>query len=471
MSSSEQPPSNESRSEPPSRGWQGRVAYHGHPGADFAYRPLEIIVRGDDAKEFVQERFETADLEEDDIDEEYVRLKILQEGVDVLELIQDLQDAGFDAEPNYVMFAHCGCGCGCVHPAFVCGNPLYGSPLYGSPLYGSPLYGSPLYASARPRVNPLYASSLFAGDYRATGVQRSSAEPANGPAGGVAARGAGGQAPSDNAKVIILDTGFPVDQHVPADPDWPLAFMGLPNLGNDRDAVDEDGDLELDAAGGHGTFIAGIIHRLAPCDGFELGAVMHPAGDVDQFTLGKRINKIRQQGIRSVMPDAQTLLNLSFGGYAPSMPYLAKRIKQFQRQTKAVVVASAGNDGTCRPIFPAALPGVISVGAIGPDGPAPFSNFGPWVRACAPGVAIYSTFVAFDGPELDVGGKDPDEFDGWARWSGTSFAAPIVVAALAREIERTGGTALEAVARIIDAPELLRIRNLGTVINLAPPTD
>ena len=57
-----------------------------------------------------------------------------------------------------------------------------------------------------------------------------------------------------------------------------------------------------------------------------------------------------------------------------------------------VVVASAGNDGVCRPAYPAAFDGVVSVAALGPDGPAPFSNWGSWVRACAPGVDVASTF-------------------------------------------------------------------------------
>jgi len=132
-----------------------------------------------------------------------------------------------------------------------------------------------------------------------------------------------------------------------------------------------------------------------------------------------------------------------------------------------IVVASAGNDGICRPSLPAALPDVISVAALGPNGPARFSNYGPWVRACAPGVDIVSRFFTkFDGNEVALpGGTDPDKFASWARWSGTSFAGPIVVAALARELQ-LGLTTLEAVERVIDAPGLLRIPDFGTVVNL-----
>ena len=48
-----------------------------------------------------------------------------------------------------------------------------------------------------------------------------------------------------------------------------------------------------------------------------------------------------------------------------------------------VVVASAGNETSARPQYPAALPNVVSVGALGPTGRAWFSNYGPWVDACA----------------------------------------------------------------------------------------
>ena len=57
----------------------------------------------------------------------------------------------------------------------------------------------------------------------------------------------------------------------------------------------------------------------------------------------------------------------------------------------ATIVASAGNDSTCRPTFPACLPGVVSVGSVEPHGRAHYSNFGPWVRACAPGTTARTT--------------------------------------------------------------------------------
>ena len=85
------------------------------------------------------------------------------------------------------------------------------------------------------------------------------------------------------------------------------------------------------------------------------------------------------------------------------------------------------------------------------------------------GVDLVSTFFqGFSGAETPVppGQPDPDDFVGWARWSGTSFSAPIVAGALAQLMLTTGITGTEAVARLIDHPSLLRLADLGTVVNV-----
>jgi subtilisin family serine protease len=142
-------------------------------------------------------------------------------------------------------------------------------------------------------------------------------------------------------------------------------------------------------------------------------------------------------------------------------------------QLGVVVVVSAGNDATNRPIYPASFAPyagglvastpvtevpLVAVGALNPDGTAAlFSNDGPWVRAWRPGAAIVSTLPTnFDGGQQASsrvpGGEevrstiDPDNFSsGFAVWSGTSFAAPILAGDLAQRLFDSGGTRTYAV--------------------------
>jgi subtilisin family serine protease len=85
-----------------------------------------------------------------------------------------------------------------------------------------------------------------------------------------------------------------------------------------------------------------------------------------------------------------------------------------------VLVAASGNSGDRTNYFPAALPGVLAIGAVGPTGhPARFTTRGPAVALCAPGERI--PVAGLTGYELQ---------------SGTSFAAPFVTAACALLLSR-----------------------------------
>lgn len=444
-----------------SSGWADRVVVVG--GADgFAYVPNEVLTTGGEAAVKIAQRLFPNDkigVAALDGRADYQRFT----GVpDVLRLVAELRRAGLGAQPNHVMFTHgCGCPCWCPpHPAQVwcggggvAGSPAYASPAYASPAYASPAYASPAYAS------PAYASPAYASPEQATGIRRSSARPAVEPWITIAAQRLGASPISTTpASVVVLDTGLATAAFQSASVTAVLPLWS--STAQDGDQPDEDADQALDAAAGHGTFIAGLIQQVAPGTGVALHRVLHAQGDGDEVQISAAID---------ALPDPQAqgaLLNLSFGGYVFDDPALLASSVAGAQARGYVVVASAGNDGTCRPSYPAALPGVVAVGAVGPCGPAAFTNHGSWVRACAPGVDLVSTFFAgWDGAAPATAGADPDAYVGWACWSGTSFAAPVVVGALAREMAVTGCTATEAVTRLIDNPALLRIPGLGTVVN------
>lgn len=402
---------------------------------------------------------------------------------DVLRTTSYLRDAGVQAQPDHIVFATCCCP---PHPASPKGAELYASPFYANmmsanPFYANPFYANPFYAnagggccgcgsggsSANPfYANPFYANPFYANPFYAnaqpnparsgaaqeTGRRRTSARPTAGPNAKSDTQSASG---GTEVRIAILDTGW-AQSHAPSG----LPSMSITDHGGDH--PDEDGDQFLDPAAGHGTFIAGVIEQTAPGCSLELFAPLTSYGDGSETAIAGVLLDLAQR------PDDERphFVNLSFGGYSPiGMAVLAYAITEL-RALGVVVVASAGNDATCTPIYPAALPGVVSVGAVDEDGnAAPFTNYGAWVRACTLGLDVVSTFFeGFDGAEPeDSQGRDEDEFHGWAVWSGTSFAAPRVVAALAREVQN-GRTPDDAVAELIDGPNQTRKPMLGTYV-------
>ena len=122
-------------------------------------------------------------------------------------------------------------------------------------------------------------------------------------------------------------------------------------------------------------------------------------------------------GIDWAVRHGADVINMSLGGADDTLVLRAAVARAVK--ANVVVVASAGNHGTVLPMYPANLPGVISVAATQSNGQrAAFSAFGPWVDVAAPGVSVLAA---------KPGG-------GYAHVSGTSFSAPMVsgVTALVR---------------------------------------
>ena len=161
---------------------------------------------------------------------------------------------------------------------------------------------------------------------------------------------------------------------------------------------------------GHGTEVAGIV-AASGSDGTGLVGVCWTCRVLSlQVSLdgGARADDIARAVDRAVARGA-SVINLSLGA---DLHTSAER-DAIGRAVAAgvVVVASAGNDGSLLPKFPAAYAGVLAVGAAGADGKVvEFSNRGPWVSVLAPAC----------GAALDVKGRVDPAF------CGTSAAAPFV---------------------------------------------
>ena len=229
-------------------------------------------------------------------------------------------------------------------------------------------------------------------------------------------------------RVEVLDTGL-FQEH----PWWDGGGITAQSVEGISEVTDDDLDGALDAQAGHGTFVAGIVAQQAPAAEIRTQAVLNSYGEGAEHTIAAAI---RESG-RAFAADGSArwlVLNLSLGGYTEgNAPPLDILDALDTLPPEVVVVAAAGNDyPNCgRPFFPAALKRVLAVGALDEAGtPAGFSNRGPWVDACTLGVGVGSSFFSgFDGPLRGV--PDADAFAGFARWSGTSFAAPRVAGKVA----------------------------------------
>ncbi|MEV0596164.1 S8 family peptidase [Nonomuraea cavernae] len=195
---------------------------------------------------------------------------------------------------------------------------------------------------------------------------------------------------------------------------------------------------------GHGTFLAGILVRRAPGVSLTVRRVLDGQGLGDEAGVVRALHRMRE--------DPPQVLNLSFGGHTfddRPPPLLADALGALP---DTVAVACAGNTASDRPFWPAALPGVVAVGAVdeSEEHRAPFSAYGSWVDACARGTWLTSSFL------------ERDEFAGYAAWNGTSFATALVAGAIADAAKER--PAREAAARVL-APERARqIADLGVLV-------
>lgn len=211
--------------------------------------------------------------------------------------------------------------------------------------------------------------------------------------------------------VAVLDTG--VDASHPA-----LAGHLLPGwnyVGDNVDTadvrygVDDDENGVADSAVGHGTFVAGIVALVAPRAKILPYRVLDSDGYGSVYAVA--------QAILDATAAGADVVNLSFGATDRlTSPVVADAISRAER-AGVVVVGAAGNDGDNTPHYPAAYPGVLGVSALAAntDSLSGFSDWGGWAELAAPGQNV-------------VG---PVPGGGYARWSGTSMAAPFVAGQVA----------------------------------------
>jgi len=172
-------------------------------------------------------------------------------------------------------------------------------------------------------------------------------------------------------------------------------YVDLDSLAND-----EPGG----SASGHGTFVAGVLHLVAPEASLCVYRVLDPTGRGTGYDVASALLHATDAGCK--------VANLSLGmtGIDPALD----QALAYAFTHGVFIAAAAGNDSTSDPEWfpvPASSPTCVAVAAL--DSvlrKADFSNYGPRIAFSAPGTRVY-------GPLLD---------STYAWWDGTSFAAPFV---------------------------------------------
>ena len=252
------------------------------------------------------------------------------------------------------------------------------------------------------------------------------------------------QSPSGTTWVAVIDTGIPSGRRGDG---WLDSVERTKDNIDELDVLPAGPDDYLDFQAGHGTFVAGIVQRVAR----GAGVRVYRAADTDGFASDDDIAHAMLQAYR----EGAQIINLSLGGRTADdepPPAMAEAVRSIRSDSdgEVVIVAAAGNFGDGEPCWPAWLDGVEAVaGLTARLTPARWSSYGP-VRFSTVAEGIRSTFVT--GHESPVFDREPEVFgaDAWAMWSGTSFASPQIAGAVARVCQETGMTARQAVDKLDD---------------------
>jgi subtilisin family serine protease len=218
--------------------------------------------------------------------------------------------------------------------------------------------------------------------------------------------------------IAVVDTGLNLNH-----PEFSgRVVAGYDFINNDADPMDDNG---------HGTHTAGIV-AAGSNNGIGMVGVcpqcsIMPVKVLNQNNAGTWSSVAK--GVLYAVDQGARVINLSLGA-AVSSQTLEEAIA-YATAHDVLVVAAAGNMGTDRKFYPAALDGVLAVSATdAQDSHWSLSNYGDYIDVAAPGYAIFSTYHDLS-----------NYYQGYNYMSGTSMASPFVAGLagllLSQEAERT----------------------------------
>ncbi len=220
-------------------------------------------------------------------------------------------------------------------------------------------------------------------------------------------------------KIAVLDTGVA---------DHP-ALEGISSI-EVAPAMDD-----LTPAQGHATAVASLIAShdpdapgIAPAAEIISIRISDESGRADSYSLAA--------GILAGVDAGAQLINISMG--TPENNPLIEEAVSYALDHGVLIVAASGNGSRAEPMYPAAYPGVISVGSVDARGVhMDFSNEGSALSLTAPGYAINAAWPG----------------DRTLPITGTSASTPLVTGAIAATMSDGNGVTMspaEAAAIVMD---------------------
>lgn len=219
----------------------------------------------------------------------------------------------------------------------------------------------------------------------------------------------------------------------------------------------------------HGTWSSGVI---AANPGAERGIVgVAPEAEilpVRVFGLGGEITIVALVEAMGYAADrGADVINLSLGAVLPTREFTDQILAVLDAHPDLVIVASAGNENLDGVGFPAAIPGVISVGATTLDGKRTvYSSYGGGLDVVAPGgdttqVGLFGILTTggtwvpgfWEGmqPPTTPWGYGIDGLGQFVQVQGTSFSAPATSGVVALMLAANGNLSRDQVTDILSS--------------------
>ncbi|MGA1223148.1 MAG: S8 family peptidase [Phycisphaerales bacterium] len=217
--------------------------------------------------------------------------------------------------------------------------------------------------------------------------------------------------------VSVIDTGIDASHSIFNGAVSPLgaSFVpGSPSWSDVAEGTDSDNDGVVDEQFGHGTFVAGLIHLVAPDARILSARALDSDGRGNNFRIAQALAWSIDRGAHVV--------NMSLGETYHS---IALEDVVLEASTKGIIVCgAAGNRNTEDPReYPACDPNAFGVSATNwTDHKAPFSNLETRLDFAAPG----DSDIVGGIPVLERSIVGPVPGENFAVWEGTSFANAFV---------------------------------------------